>query len=171
MLAWPGGVPIMANSEPLAGPRWAGAGGRWVLQGSCTMADWKKVAIEAILADGRIDESEVKMLRKHLWADGKIDMEEVQFLIDLRNIAQKKAKARKGRMNPKFEQLFFKAIEGNVLKDGKIDADEAKWLRKMLFADGKIDPGEKKFLARLKKGAKKTSPEFDKLYQECMAKK
>ncbi len=135
------------------------------------MADWKKVAIDTILADGKIDVSEVKMLRKHLWADGKIDMEEVEFLIDLRNAAQKKARARKGRMNPKFEQLFFKAIAENVLEDGKIDAAEAKWLRKMLFADGKIDPGEKKFLARLKKGAKKLSPEFDRLYEECMARK
>jgi uncharacterized tellurite resistance protein B-like protein len=134
------------------------------------MADWKKVAIAAILADGRIDDSEVRMLRKHLWADRKIDAEEVQWLIDLRNTAQKKAKALKKPVNPKFEQLFFKAISENVLKDGTIDADEAKWLRKMLFADRKIDPGEKKFLARLKKSARKVSPEFDKLYQECMGK-
>ncbi len=134
------------------------------------MADWKRVAIATILADGKIDDAEVKMLRKHLWEDGKIDMEEVRFLIDLRNAAQKKAKGKKP-VNPKFEQLFFKAISENVLKDGSIDTREAKWLREMLFADGKIDPGEKKFLARLKKGAKKTSAEFDRLYEECMAKK
>jgi hypothetical protein len=39
----------------------------------------------------------------------------------------------------------------------------------MLFADRKIDDNEKKFLTRLKKSAKKTSPEFDQLYQECLA--
>jgi uncharacterized tellurite resistance protein B-like protein len=135
------------------------------------MADWRKVAIAVILADGKIDEPEVKVLRKHLWADGKIDREEVKFLIELRNTAQKKAKAAKRRMNPKFEALFFKAIGENVLKDGSIDTREAKWLRDMLFADGKIDANEKKFLNKIKKGAKKTSPEFDKLYQECLAAK
>jgi tellurite resistance protein len=132
------------------------------------MADWRKLAKAALLADGKIDDVEVQILRKELYADGKIDADEVKFLIDLRNTAQKKAKGE--AMNPKFEALFFKAIEANVLKDGQIDANEAKWLRSMLFADGKIDANEKKFLARIKKAAKKTSPSFDKLYEECMAK-
>jgi hypothetical protein len=131
---------------------------------------WQKVAISTILADGEIDEAEVKALRRELWKDGKIDKDEVKFLIELRNAAQKKAKAANAEVNPKFEQLFFKAIEENVLKDGKIDAAEAKWLRAMLFADKKIDDNEKKFLARIKKSAKSVSPAFDKLYQECMGK-
>ena len=134
------------------------------------MADWRKLALSAILADGQIDENEVKILKKELWADGKIDKEEVQFLIDLRNTAQKRAKAKKKAMNPKFEQLFFKAISTNVLKDGKIDSAEARWLRTMLFADGKIDANEKKFLTKLKKSATAVSPAFEKLYAECMAK-
>jgi hypothetical protein len=135
------------------------------------MADWRKVAMAAILADGVIDETEVKVLKKELWADGKISMGEVEFLIDLRNAAQKKAKAKKETLKPAFTNLFFKALEANVLKDEKIDDKEANWLRKMLFADGKIDADEKKFLAKLKKGAKKgTSAGFEKLYQECMAK-
>ena len=133
------------------------------------MADWKKLALAALLADGKIDDNEVKILRKELYADGKIDRHEVEFLIELRNTAQKKAKG--GSVNPKFEQLFFKAIEENVLKDGKIDSNEARWLRSMLFADGKIDANEKKFLARLRNAAAgKTSPAFERLYKECMAK-
>ena len=133
------------------------------------MADWRKVALSAFLADGVIDDTEVKILKKELWADGKIDKDEVEFLIDLRNLAQKKAK--KGKLKSAFEKLFFKAIEQNVLADGSIDAEEAHWLREMLFADKKIDANEKKFLGRLKKGAKSTSPAFDTLYEECMAKK
>ena len=133
------------------------------------MADWRKVALSAFLADGVIDDTEVKILKKELWADGKIDKDEVEFLIDLRNLAQKKAK-KKG-LKPKFEKLFFKAIEENVMADGTIDDEEARWLREMLFADKKIDSNEKKFLSRLKKAAKSTSPAFDKLYKECMAKK
>jgi len=131
------------------------------------MADWRKLALEAILADGKIDEAEVKVLQRELWADGKITAKEVEFLIELRNTAQKKAK--NDPLNPKFENLFFKAIQENVLRDGEISAKEADWLRKMLFADGKIDDNEKKFLARIKKAATKTSPKFEQLYQECVA--
>src|SRR3954454_5835737 len=106
------------------------------------MADWRKVAIAALLADGVIDETEVKVLKKELYADGVIDMKEVEFLIELRNEAQKKAKG--ADLSPAFEKLFFKAIEDNVMEDGVIDTKEANWLRKMLFADGKIDANEKK---------------------------
>jgi uncharacterized tellurite resistance protein B-like protein len=133
------------------------------------MADFRKLALEAILADGTIDDAEVRVLQKELWADKEIDAQEVAFLIELRQSAQKKARTKKVPLNPKFETLFFKAIEQNVLRDGKIDAKEANWLRKMLFADGKIDDNEKKFLKRLKKAATKTSPEFERLYQECAA--
>jgi hypothetical protein len=134
------------------------------------MADWRKVALAAILADGTIDDAEVKMLKKELWADGKIDNEEVKFLIELRNQAQKKAKARKEDVNPAFTKLFFNAIESNVLKDGKIDAGEAKWLRAMLFADGKIDADEAKFMASLNKKAKGKHADFEALYKECETK-
>ena len=134
------------------------------------MADWRRLAISTLLADGKIDDDEVKALRKELWEDGQIDRDEVNFLIDLRNAAQRKAKQRKEEVNPKFTALFFKAIEENVLRDGTIDATEAGWLRGMLFADSKIDDDEKKFLSRVKKAAKSTSPEFNRLYDECMSK-
>ena len=71
-------------------------------------------------------------------------------------------------MSPVFERLFFRAIEDNVLKDGKIDAAEVKWLETMLFADGKIDKNEKKFLVLLKKKAKENVHEsFSKLYEKA----
>jgi hypothetical protein len=131
------------------------------------MADWRKLAMAAILADGKIDDAEVKILRKELFADKKIDDEERDFLIALRNAAQKKAY--RGQLRPAFEKLFFEAIENNVLADGVIDAEEAKWLTKLIFADKKVDDNEKKFVERLKKGARRTSPEFDALYAKCMA--
>jgi uncharacterized membrane protein YebE (DUF533 family) len=135
------------------------------------MADWRRIALAALLADGKIDDAEVKVLKKELWADGKIDIKEVQFLVELRAAAQKKARSAKEALNPKFEQVFFKAIEENVMRDGKIDAKEANWLRSLFFADKKIDDHEKKFLTRIKKAARSTSPAFDQLYQECMASK
>lgn len=135
------------------------------------MADWRKVAMAAILADGKIDEAEVKVLRRELYADGKIDKDEVKFLIDLRNVAQKKARAKKHNLAPVFERLFFKAIEDNVLKDGRIDAAETRWLEAMLFADGKIDANERKFLVALKKKAKdKVSDSFNRLCERALKK-
>jgi uncharacterized membrane protein YebE (DUF533 family) len=132
------------------------------------MADFRKLSIAALLADGKIDDAEVKVIKKELYADGQIDKKEVEFLIDLRNAAQKKAKS--GVLSTAFESLFFKAIQDNVLEDGVITGKEASWLRKMLFADGKIDDNEKKFLKKLKTSAKKTSPAFDALYSECVGK-
>jgi hypothetical protein len=131
------------------------------------MADWRKVAMAAILADGKIDDAEVKVLKKELYADKKIDQDEVRFLIDLRTVAQKKAKAKKEQLTDVFEKFFFKAISDNVLKDGKIDATEARWLREALFADGKIDAGEMKFMTNLNKQAKEKSPEFVTLFEDC----
>jgi uncharacterized membrane protein YebE (DUF533 family) len=130
------------------------------------MADWRKVAIAALLADGIIDETEVKVLRKELYADGKIDKKEVEFLIDLRSQAQKKSKGEP--LSASFETLFFKAVQDNVLADGVITGKEAGFLRKAIMADGKVDDAEKAFLKRLKKAATKTSPQFDKLYEECV---
>jgi uncharacterized tellurite resistance protein B-like protein len=127
------------------------------------MADWRKLAKQLVLADGKIDDAEVKILKKELYADGVIDKKEVDFLIELRNAAK--------QPSPAFTRLFFKAIEDNVLKDGKIDAAEVRWLKKMLYADGKIDADEKKFLKDLKKKATRAHSSFDTLCNECLAAK
>jgi hypothetical protein len=113
-----------------------------------------------LLADGKIDDEEVALVRKELFADGQIDRDEVEFLIAVRNEARE--------VCPAFEELFFTALKQNVLTDGSIDADEAAWLRKMLFADGKVDDAEKKFLQALKSEARQVSPEFQQLFDECM---
>src|SRR5262245_19789083 len=110
------------------------------------MAVWQQLVQDLLLSDGKIDDAEVKILRKHLYADGKIDKKEVEFLINLRNTLQKKAK----RVNPAFEKFFFKAVQENVLADGSITSREARWLREALYNDKRIDPGEKAFLKRLK---------------------
>jgi uncharacterized tellurite resistance protein B-like protein len=113
-----------------------------------------------VLADGTIDDHEVELIRRELYADGKIDREEVDFLIALRNEAR--------AVCPAFERLFFEAVKQNVLTDGSIDAAEAAWLRRMLFADGQIDAQEKQFLRDLKNEAQQVSAEFQQLYNECM---
>jgi hypothetical protein len=134
------------------------------------MADWRNLSMSLIMADGVIEDDEIKVLKKELLADGKIDKDEITFLVDLRNTAQKKAKAKKAEVNPKFEKFFADAVKNYLLADGKIDDSETDWLRGVIFADKKVDAGEKKLLTDLKKTAKSVSPRFDKLYEECMKK-
>ena len=130
------------------------------------MVDWRKVAMAALLADGIIDETEVNVIKKELYINGKIDQKELEFLIDLRSAAQKKAHGEP--LNAQFEHLFFKAVHDNVLAHGNLSAKEATFLRKAIMTNGKMHDTEKAFLKRLKKGAKTTSPAFDKLYEECI---
>ena len=86
------------------------------------MADWRKLAVDLVLADNAIDENEVKILKKHLYEDGKIDKKEVEFLVELRNLGQKKVKGQ--ALSPAFEKFFFKAFEDYVLADGQISNAE-----------------------------------------------
>jgi hypothetical protein len=134
------------------------------------MADFRKLSMSLILADGLVSDEEIKVLKKELYADGKIDQKEVQYLIELRNAAHKKAKAKKDEVNPKFEKMFFQAIEDSVLDNGIISAREARFLRELIFADKKVDANEKKLVQTLKKKATKTAPDFETLYTEVMAK-
>jgi hypothetical protein len=123
------------------------------------MADLQKLKA-TILADGMIEDHEVEIIRQELYADGKIDKDEVEFLVGLRNEAQK--------VCPAFEELLFEAVKQHVLTDGFIDAEEADWLRRMLYADGQIDERERKFVWELMREAKRVSPEFERLYDKCM---
>jgi uncharacterized tellurite resistance protein B-like protein len=115
---------------------------------------------QAILANGKADGPEVEALRRQLYAGGKIERPEADFLVELHKRVQHKT--------PAFEQFFYQAIKDHILAHGRIDAEEAAWLRRMLFADGKIDDEERKFLHELKGEAKQVSREFDVLFEESM---
>jgi hypothetical protein len=130
------------------------------------MTDWRTMVVDLALTGEGIDDGGVKVLRKHLYENGAIDRKGVDFLVDLRNRAQKKAKGTP--LNPGFERFFFKAIEDYILEDGTIGTSEAKWLQGMLFADGKADPSERRFLTGLKKKATNKNKVFNTLYEECM---
>lgn len=117
----------------------------------------------SLLADGRIDGQEVTELSAVLLADGKIDRQEAEFLIEMHKKAE--------RVTPSFEAFFYKAIKLHVLQDGVIDAEEAKWLRRMILADGRVDERERKLLRELRGEAKETTPEFDALCDDCLGAK
>jgi hypothetical protein len=113
-----------------------------------------------ILATGKVDGPELEMLRRELYTHGKIERPEADFLVELHK--------RVHHLTPAFEQFFYQAIKDHILAHGRIDADEAAWLRRMLFTDGKLEDEERKFLHELKGEAKQVSREFEALFAESM---
>lgn len=113
-----------------------------------------------ILANGRVDSPELEALRRELYDDDTIDRPEADFLVELHKRVQ--------HMTPAFDQFFYQAVKDHILAHGRIDAEEAAWLRRMLFADGKIKDEERKFLHELKGEAEQVGPEFEALFAESM---
>jgi len=113
-----------------------------------------------ILAIGKIDGPELEVLRRQLYVGGKIDRRGADFLIELHKRVQHRT--------PAFERFFYQAIKDHIRAHGRVDAEEAAWLRQMLFADGKIDDEERKFLHELRGEAEQVSREFEVLFEESM---
>lgn len=107
---------------------------------------------KSILADGVIDEQEVKQLHKVLYADGVIDKEEAEFLFELNDAVSGKAN------HPSWGILFVEAITSFLLEDeaspGSVDENEAEWLLDKIQGDGKLDDIEVSLLKNLKLKAK-----------------
>lgn len=112
-----------------------------------------------LLADERITDSEVEIIRDHIHEDGKLDMEDVKFLVELLSDAKE--------VCPAFDDLFFPVLKEVILEDGRIGDDERFYLLKMLYSDGHIRPREKQFLAELAEEAVEITPEFEALCVEA----
>jgi hypothetical protein len=113
-----------------------------------------------IMATGKVSGRELKVLRQQMYVDGKIDRRGADFLVEIHKRVQ--------HLTPAFEHFFYQAIKDHILGHGRIDVEEADWLRQMLFADGNIDDRERKFLHELKGEAKEVCPKFEALFGECM---
>ena len=125
------------------------------------MADWRRLAMSALLADGAIDEREVAILRKEFFADRRIDRAEMEFLLEARKKAASSV--------PSFEKLLLECLRSVILADDSISPEETEWIRQFIYADGKVDAVEKHWLKELKCLAARVCPEFDALYAKCMA--
>ena len=115
---------------------------------------------QAVLGKGRVDGAELEVLRLQVYAKDKIERREADYLVELHKRVQ--------HMTPAFEQFFYQAIKDHILAHGRIDAEEAAWLRRMLLDDEKIKDEERKFLHELKGEAGQTCPEFETLFAEAM---
>jgi uncharacterized tellurite resistance protein B-like protein len=115
---------------------------------------------ERLVANGRVEGHEVRLLRELLYADGKIDRGEADFLV----VVHKRVSQR----SHQFEQFFYDTIKRHILQDGRIDAEEVEWLRQMIDHDGRLEDEERTFLEQLKGEAEQAGPEFEALYEESM---
>ena len=115
---------------------------------------------ERIVANGRVEDHEIKVLEQLLYSDGKIDRKEANFLVELHK--------RVAIRSPAFEKFYYKILKDHVLANGFIGPGEVKWLRESLLDDDRVDDEERKFLRELKGEARKFPKEFEKLYKEAM---
>jgi hypothetical protein len=115
---------------------------------------------ERVVANGRVEGHEIRLLHQLLYADGKIDREEADFLVVVHKRVQHRTHG--------FEEFFYNTIKDHILADGRVDAEETAWLRQMIFHDDKLEDEERKFLHQLKGEAKEVSPEFEAFLLESM---
>jgi len=113
-----------------------------------------------LLADGKITEDEVEVIRRHIDEDGKLDLDDVKFLVELLSEARD--------VCPSFDELFFPVLKEVMLEDKRIAPDEQFYLLKMLYSDGQIRESEKRLLMELREEAEVVTPEFDALCREAM---
>lgn len=124
------------------------------------MADWKKTAKNFLLADGGIDDREVAVLRKEMFADGRVDENELDFLLELKRDAQ--------RVVPAFHFLMIESLKSCYVAGDAIKPGSASLLRRWLLS-GKVGYVEKRYLEELRAAAKQVPPDFDQLYRQVMA--
>jgi len=119
--------------------------------------NWPDFAKRLLLADGKITDTEARLLRRAVLGDGTIDRQEVEFLIDLKRSAV--------AVSPSFERFLFAVLKRVVLADGMISDAETAWLERTLFA-GRVLVSEMtiQFLRDLKRDAARVGPRFAKLY-------
>jgi len=127
------------------------------------MADWRKLARDLALADGKITDRETTILRRELLADRKIDHDEFQFVLELRREAQ--------AVSPAFKEFFFHLLKKFVVRDGTVNDAEARSIRQWLAVNGKFGPEERAFLEEVRKECRLVGNEFMLLLTEARQQK
>ena len=117
--------------------------------------------VSTVLADKAINDSEVPLIRDHLYHDGRLDLDDVKLLVELYCGAREYC--------PAFEDLFFSVLEEVILKDGQIQPGEQYYLLKMVYSDRVIHDREREFLHKLRTSATSVSSDFEALCETVLA--
>jgi uncharacterized membrane protein YqhA len=98
---------------------------------------------------GNISEEDVLQMREAVYADGGISGDKADILFEIKDAFLNK------KTHPSWEAFFIETITNFLLRDtkspGKIDDDEAQWLRAQIQYDGKLGHIDKALLANLKR--------------------
>ena len=121
--------------------------------------DWRGFAKRLILHDGTVGPVETALLQKAMLADQVIDPDELVFLLELKESCREP--------HPDFLELIKRVLALRVLRDGKIDEEEVRWLRKRIFEDQVVSVDELDLLVQLEAQAKLVCPEYYKLLDEA----
>jgi hypothetical protein len=117
--------------------------------------------LSAVLADRKIDDEDVALIRQRVDEDGRVTLDDVKLLVELYCAAEQRT--------PAFEDLFFEVLEKVLLADGEVQPSEQFYLLKMLYSDRKVTQREKQFLESLRRQVRRSSPEFETLCREALA--
>ena len=94
--------------------------------------------VSTTLADRKIEEAEVALIRDQLYRDGRLDLDAVKLLVELYCGANERC--------PAFDALFFSVLEEVILEDGEVQTAEQFYLLKMVYSDREITEHERQFL-------------------------
>jgi hypothetical protein len=121
--------------------------------------DWRGFAKRLILRDGIVGEVETGLIKKGMLEDYLVDPDELVFLLEIRHEAKE--------VHPDFAELVNHALGLRVLRDKKIDAEEVKWLYRLVYEDKVIYQEEYDLLVDLEKRADLVCPEYYTLLKEA----
>ena len=108
--------------------------------------------LHQVLADGAIDQDEVRILMERFAEDGEIDQDEAEFLFKLNDIVESSP-----YNHDDYDAFFIEVITSFVLNDtmspGRLDDYEWDWLKANLGEDLELSQLERKLLAELAKAS------------------
>ena len=117
---------------------------------------------DAVIEDGKVDDSEVVDIREEIFADDAIDQDEAVMLFEIND-----AVTGNPENSPLWGDLFVEAVTSFVLDDedstGSVDDAEAQFLVDQIGADGQIDALEERLLDNIRDNATSISPILDPL--------
>ena len=121
------------------------------------MADWRRLAKQLALADGKIEGVQAALIQKELLADRIIDKDEIEFILDIVHDAKS--------VCPAFRDFFLKIAKKSILADKSISETETRWLRKVFDPAKNASLDDYHFLYELQKEASTVAPEFVEFLQ------
>lgn len=117
---------------------------------------------DTVIADGKVDDEEVPMIRDAIYADEMIETSEAVMLFEINN-----AVSGNPQNSSEWDDLFVQAVTDYVLQDelspGSVDDPEAQFLIDQIGADGQVDALETRLLDNIEANATSISPVLNPL--------